>query len=236
MKILLVIAACILGFSHNVYAQGLPFQYESPQAERLERMNRGNNEYRPPIEPSLKKVEFLKLDPPRSLKERIERLIHGIYTDVPPEYDHYGYEIRRYMSHVGNPNVYKSENNIRGQIQNIENAQIIMRYWREHQQKEIDTIEAEIEQRGISPTLSTSLKYHRGVAEAFFVEAESWMNNNKTGLEYLLTIGPEAYSLKNGVIRFKEREFFMKYASIYEAQQKALKRLQEYTPFRMMVY
>ena len=59
----------------------------------------------PPVEPNIEKVTFLKIDPPRSIKDRVNRLLHGLYTDIPPEFDHYGYEIRRYMAHIAGPNV-----------------------------------------------------------------------------------------------------------------------------------
>src|SRR4051812_43914435 len=51
--------------------------------------------YAPPIEPNFIPVKFLKTTPPKTLQERIDRLVEGIKIDTPPEYDYYGYEIRR---------------------------------------------------------------------------------------------------------------------------------------------
>jgi len=196
----------------------------------------GHLEYNPPREPVFEKVRFLKLDPPSSLNERIERLIHGLYVDIPPEYDHYGYEIRRYMVSVGSPQILKSPKNIRGQIQNIKNAEIILKYWHEEHRKEIAVIENEIETRKASPSTRSSFKYHRGVSDAFFIEAQSWMTNNRKTLEYLLEIGMDAYQYRAPSFLFNDKKHFTKYAALYKAREDALKNMQDYTPFRMMVY
>lgn len=193
-------------------------------------------EYRPPAEPVFDKVTFLKLDPPRGLSERIERLIHGIYVDIPPEYDHFGYEVRRYMSAVAGPQVLGSQTNLKGQIKNIKTAEIILKYWREQHKKEVAAIEAKIEEDNASSSTRSSFKYHRGVADAFFIEAGSWTRNNQALLEYLVEIGPDAYKIKQEVFTFNDQNHFRKFAARFKAQQDALKEIQGYTPFRMMVY
>ena len=60
-------------------------------------------------EPFFKEVTFLNLEHPRTFQGRIDRLLYGIYTDVAPEYDHFGYEIRRYMAGVGLSLIHISE-------------------------------------------------------------------------------------------------------------------------------
>lgn len=211
-----------------------------PQAgEKRERPNQGLEmpefHYQPPSEPVFEKVEYQKLEPPLHLQERIERLIHGIKVDIPPEYDHYGYEIRRYMARVAGPKVLASQKNIEGQLQNIKNAEIILKYWRDTHAKEIAAIEAEIEASN-SSSYSTSFKYHRGVANAFFVEAGSWMNNNRAVLEYLQELGPQGYTFRDGKIKFGSRKELTKFLALFKAQREALEIIQGYTPFRMMVY
>ena len=193
-------------------------------------------QYKPPAEPVFEKVAFLKLDPPRSLRERIESLIHGVYVDIPPEYDHFGYEVRRYMASVAGPKILASQTNLKGQIKNIKTAEIVLKYWQEKHQKEVNAIGTEIEERDESSSIRTSFKYHRGVAQAFFVEANSWTRNNRAMLEYLVEIGPEAYTFKEHVFMFNDQKHLRKYASLFKAQQEALKEIQGYTPFRMMVY
>ncbi len=192
--------------------------------------------YSPPAEPVFDEVTFLKLDPPRSMNERIERLIHGIYVDIPPEYDHFGYEVRRYMTSVAGPEILGSPVNLKGQIKNIKSAEIILRYWRQAHQKEIANIEAEMEEKGASSSIRSSLKYNRGIAEAFFVEAQSWTHNNRALLELLLKTGPQGYKFKSHVFTFNDQRDLKKFARLYKARQDALKEIHGYTPFRMMVY
>ena len=199
-------------------------------------LNPQEKNYRSPIEPVFEKVTYLKIEPPGTLNERIDRLIHGIYVDVPPEYDHYGYEIRRYMSAIGNVDAINSNQNLQGQIKNIKSAEIILKYWAESLRKEFAEIEAEIETSNASSSTRSSFKYHRGVAEAFLTEATSWMRNNRKGLEYLLEIGAGSYQFDPPKFIFKDQKQLKKYTALYEAQQKALEQMKEYTPFRMMVY
>ena len=192
--------------------------------------------YKPPLEPEFKKVTYLELDPPRSLNERIERLIHAIYVDVPPEYDHYGHEIRRYMAKVAGPNVLNSKSNLQGQIQNIESAQTILKYWKAAHEKETADIEKIIEETDASSSTRQSFKYRRGVADAFFIEAGSWMNNNKRVLKYLHDLEPDSYEFKDPTFTFSGQRKLKRFLQLYDAQQRALKEIQDYTPFRMMVY
>ena len=192
--------------------------------------------YTPPAEPVFDKVAYLKIAPPGTLNERIDRLIHGIYIDVPPEYDHYGYEIRRYMSAVGNVDAINSAQNLKGQIKNIKSAEIVLKYWAEELRKEFAEIEEQIEATNASSSTRTSFKYNRGVAEAFLTEATSWMRNNRIALEYLLEIGTQSYQFDPPKFTFKNQKYFRRYIALYDAQQKALEQIQDYTPFRMMVY
>lgn len=192
--------------------------------------------YKQPLEPVFDKVRFIKQEPPSTLRERIERLIHGIYVDIPPEYDLYGYEIRRYMAHIGGQAVLNSSQNIQGQLKNIKTAEIILRYWHKEIDKEASAIEAEIEETKASPSIRSSFKYHRGVAQAFFVEASSWLGNNRKLLEYLDGIGVDAYEFKDPDMTFKNFMQLQQYAIHLKARNDALEQIQGYTPFLRMVY
>ncbi len=66
----------------------------------------------PPQEPNIVVAKFLKIEPPQNLTERVARLAHGITVDMPPDYDYYGYEIRRYMQGVGNLKIYTDDTGI----------------------------------------------------------------------------------------------------------------------------
>lgn len=192
--------------------------------------------YRQPAEPGFEKVTYLKQEPCTMLRERIERLIHGIYVDIPPEYDHYGYEIRRYMAHIGGQDVLNSSHNIRAQLKNIKNAQIILKYWREAVNKEAEAIEAEIGKTTGDSSIRSSLKYHRGVAQAFFTEAASWMRNNQGLLEYLDGLDKDTYEFAQPTMVFNDTNALRHYAALLKARDKSLKQMQEYAPFIKMVY
>ena len=88
-------------------------------------------------EPFFKKVTMMKLDPPLSVRERVDRLLYGINTDVPPEYDHYGYEIRRYMTDVGNIKIFDGPEFLVKQIKNVRKARVIAEYWKKHINNEV---------------------------------------------------------------------------------------------------
>lgn len=188
-------------------------------------------------EPFFKKVEFKTIEPAYGLQERVERILYGLYTDVPPEYDHYGYEIRRYMASIGNANSINNPNFIAAQLKNIKNASIILDYWQKSLKEEMDEIDQEITDSNNRTNIRTIFKYNRGVATAFFVEQQNWMNNNKMLLEYLQEIGPRAYKYhENGVLTFKNKEHLRRFSAIYRSKLISLRQIREYLPFRMMIY
>ena len=94
-----------------------------------------------PNEPNIGAVDFHRLPDVNGIQGRVDRLINGITRDIPPEYDHYGYEIRRYMASVGNIKVYEDEEFIKQQIKNVRKAAVIADFWRESLEKEIAAIE-----------------------------------------------------------------------------------------------
>lgn len=193
-------------------------------------------DYVPTTEPVFEKMRYQKIDPPIHLQERVERILQGIKVDIPPEYDYYGYEIRRYMASIAGPGVIGSKANIEGQIRNIKNAEIILEYWRKHYNEEVKAIEAEIESTDAPSSTRRSFKFNKGLADAFFVEANSWLYNNRVVLEYLAEIGPQGYDFDDPVLTFTNYEYLSKFMKLYKAQQAALEEIHKYTPFRMMVY
>lgn len=199
-------------------------------------MGNAREAYVSPKDPVFEKVVYMKIDPPGNLGERVDRLLHGIRIDVPPAYDHYGYEIRRYMAAIAGPQILGSPENLQAQIKNIKNAKIIARYWREAVKAEIAGIEEQIEAEDASSSVRSIFKFNRGAAEAFFVELESWMNTNRAALEVLLKMGPDRYSYTDPVLSFRNYEDLTYYASLHKTREEALQRIRAYTPFRMMIY
>ncbi|MCB9982424.1 MAG: hypothetical protein H6861_01945 [Rhodospirillales bacterium] len=201
---------------------GMPVQLEFP--------------YKQPEEPYFEEVTFLKQAPPGTLSERVDRLTHGIYIYIQPEYDPYGHEIRRYMAHIGGQDVLNSSENIHGQLMNIKRAEIILKFWREAVNAEIKAIEKEIEDTNASSSVRTSFKYHSGVTKAFFAEAHSWMRNNRKLLEYLDNLDERSYEFAEPTMSFASYEQLTEYASFLKARDEALEQIQGYTPFIKMVY
>lgn len=144
-----------------------------------------DNDSNPPHEPELLQVDFLKISPPVSLKERIDRLVQGVSIDIPPEYDHYGYELRRYMQHVGNVQIYTDDNFRNEQIENVKKAKIIMDYWRNHLKDEIISLEEAVKSQELSTTENTAYKQNIAEVNNFLVLAQGWLDSNLEFLEYL---------------------------------------------------
>lgn len=189
-------------------------------------------------EPSFEKITLLRIDPHMSLRERVDRLLYGIYTDIPPEYDHFGYEIRRYMAGVGNVESLNDPAFIKKQLKNIKTSKFILEYWGKELNKEIEEIERIIEEKNDASSTRSTFKYNRGIVNAFLVESESWINNNRMALEYLQEIGPNAYKYNEnkGLLIFKNKQHLKRFVSIFKSKRSALKEMRGYLPFRMMVY
>ncbi|MGB4107182.1 MAG: hypothetical protein WBK55_05230 [Alphaproteobacteria bacterium] len=191
--------------------------------------------YTPPAEPYLSPVKFLKQDPPVSLNERVERLLHGIKVDISPEYDHYGYELRRYMAHVSGPQVFNNEAKIKEELSNIRKAEIILQYWRQEMMRESGEIAKIIEEKNSPTNTRTSFKYNSGSALAFLSECHTWIQKNKELLEFLLE--------KQGLYSFDGEKFMFKsnkdrdvFAAKFTAAIQARTYINEYVPFAGMVY
>ena len=197
------------------------------------------NEHTPPVmEPKIDAVQFLKIEEPRSLKERVDTLLYGVYTDIPPEYDHFGYELRRYMAHIAGPEVLGDPIRLRAELANVKKAQIIFDYWRKDLITKIKAIEATIEaDPSVSSSIRTTFKYNSGVVNAFLTECKSWLDNNEAVLKFLVNASEaEVYTYEDPLITFDTREDKNAFMSLFRAQQQSVKNINEYAPFMQMVY
>ena len=193
--------------------------------------------YEPSAEPDFVQVEFLKIDPPKTLQERVDRLIQGIYVDIPPEIDHYGYEVRRYMAHVGNVDILKDRSRLEKEINNIKMANIILKYWRKELSKEISSLQEAIEAGDVLSQTRTSFRYNSGIVRAFFTELQGWLNNNENLLMFLWNKkGAYGYRDRTLSITFDKAEDFKEFKKLYKMQNDSLEHVNEYAPFMMMVY
>lgn len=187
-------------------------------------------------DPVFEAVRYLKQLPPETRRERIERLVHGVSIDLPPEYDYYGYEIRRFMASVGGPMVLASQNNISGQLQNINTAQKIAHEWQVEVMTEVKNIEDSFEEKEPTSSERGLFKFNKGTVIAFFVELNSWLNNNERALSFLRDVGEEGFTFEDPVFRFASNRDLKRFQNIYKAQYQSLVQLHKYPPFRMMMY
>lgn len=194
-----------------------------------------DNDDIPPNEPNILPITFLQDVPPRGLLDRVNRLTHGINVDIPPEYDQFGYEIRRYMAHVGNLKIYTDEEFLEEQIRNTRKARVIVRYWQQHIEKEVDALEQIIAEQDSSSSVWTALKQNRQVTRSFIIDLQGWVDSNERLLMkifdmfgYIQVLYPELVFL-----RPHERvEFF----NIYQTRQAKLNAIKKYQAFAMMAY
>lgn len=188
-----------------------------------------------PVEPQFKQVRFLQEDPPKTLSERIDRLIYGIKIDIPPEYDHYGYEIRRYMKGILNPNDLNDSLHIPEMLQNARTARIILEHWKKKLTDEAKIIQAELDKSSSNHGLITAYKYNQGVINSFIPVIYIWIDNNIEFLEYIQEIGGEYY-VSYPFYEVPNPNFRDKLKTLYEKRENGLKEIITYSPFSMMIY
>ncbi len=195
----------------------------------------------PPQEPNISKVVYQNIPDYTNLKERVDRLVHGIRKDLPPEFDHFGHEIRRYMARVGNVKIYEDEEYIKDQIRNIKKSQVIAEYWEKHLKEEIAAIQDIIDEDDVKNNqeipFSTrrAFKQNSSTVTSFMIALKPWIDDNEQFLltlyhnidlidvsypELIITLPNERTSLFNALI----------------TRQTRLRTIRGYEPFAMMVY
>jgi len=192
--------------------------------------------YRSGLEPKFQQIQFYKYPEPTILTAKIEALLHGITVSLPPEYDMYGHELRRYMSAIAGPEVMSDKKRLAEEIANTKRAKIILEYWTKEITDNIDKLATEIEaDEAVDPAARTSFKYNSGRAKAFIIEANSWVDNNQAMLEALFEMW-SGFEYREPSINFGSQKDLNNYARLFRAREKSLRIMQEYPPFRMMIY
>ncbi|MFP4313376.1 MAG: hypothetical protein ACLFR0_03520 [Alphaproteobacteria bacterium] len=180
-------------------------------------------------------MKFFKQPPPRTLSERIDRLIHGIYIDIPPKYDHYGYEIRRHMKSILTPHDLHDPLMMPEKIRNAKTARIILDYWKKELSLEMKAIQKEIDEGEFSSGIKTTFRYNQRIVNTFLPEAYEWVDSNIEFLEYLNEIRGDFY-INYPLYQVPVQSQREKVKELYKTRQKALKKIIKYTPFRAMIY
>lgn len=192
--------------------------------------------YAPPLEPSVPKITYKQITPPASLQQQLDNIIMGVTVLLPPEFDHYGYEMRRYMANVGNPEIYADPERLKQEKQNIDNAEIVFTYWMSDLQKQMQAIEKALdEQDSSSGSLRSSYNYNRGIVAAFRIEAESWLESNAAFLDFLIE-NSDIYTYEKQKIKFTRSEAMDAFATLYDVRARARKQINKYQPFTFVVY
>ncbi len=191
---------------------------------------------KPPLEPNLGKAKFLKYPPVASLDERVDRLVYGIITDIKPELDHYGYEIRRYMSTVGSMEVFHNKDRIVEEIKNIKKARIIADYWKKYIDQELSEIQQIIdEDKSIDLRVRTAFKQNKITAQSFLISLKSWIDANERLLLHVYK-QPEIYEVLYPEIIIVVPTSRVTFYNMVVIRQSKLKDMQQYQPFALMVY
>lgn len=194
--------------------------------------------YIPQQEPVFKEVQFLKHTPPATMQERVERLLHGVTVDLPPEYDHYGYELRRYMASIGGPDVLGDRARLESEMKNIKKAGIVLDYWQKVLVQEVQDIKAALEaDEKISRDVRSAYSYNQARVNNFINDAELWIRSNeefgKFMLEHEHEVDYQYHDPKIEFLRDQDRDRFIK---LYKARERARLQINTYQPFMMMVY
>lgn len=189
-----------------------------------------------PLEPNLGPTRYLKYPPINSLSERVDRLVYGITIDVKPELDHYGYEIRRYMSHVGNVKIFDDPEFLVEQIKNTRKARVVADYWKAHVDEEIEAIDKIMGDDELIPiTARTKYKQNSIGAKTFLISLKSWIDANERLLLQIYR-QPELYEVLYPeilvVVPTTRRDFY----NLVSVRQSKLKDIQNYQPFALVVY
>ena len=188
------------------------------------------------FEPNIPQVQFYEMDAPKTLEQKIDALLYGITIDIPPEYDHYGYDIRRYMASAGNMEALNDPKYVREEIRKIEHAQKILMAWRKKVILEAEALEKEIASDADTKRKSMpEFRYNKAKADAFFVEAHSWIENNLELLK-VLDAAEGNYTVDEEGYNFEDEQTLHSFTKFYDARQKSLKEMHKYVPFRVMVY
>lgn len=191
--------------------------------------------YKGPKEPILPKTKFIQFDHPAHIQGQAESLMHGITIGLPPEYDHYGYELRRYMKSVGNFDIYKNSLRLAQERKNLEKARIISRYWRQKMNTDTGTLSKRIIAENADSKARTTYKLNSGILKAFTIEMQSWLNANEALLNFLAE-RQKFYKFDNGRIIFRSANDRAMFVSLYAAREKSRQQMHKYDPFKVMVY
>lgn len=189
-----------------------------------------------PVEPNIGVIIYKKRKPLTSMRERVDRLVQGVNKNIPPEFDHYGYEIRRYMSRAGNLEIFEDEEYLKDQIRNVRKAAIVFKYWKKYLEDEVLEIEELVDNdETISPVIRTVFKQNKTTLKTFIVSLKSWIDSNERLLLHVYN-NPEIFEVYYPEIIIISPQANVKFYNLSLIKQTKLKDMRAYRPFNMMVH
>lgn len=189
----------------------------------------------PPEEPKFADIKYKKDTPIISIEDRINRLNHGTTKVIPPEYDHFGHEIRKYMENVGNVKIFDDEEFLKDKIKSVKKARVVFDYWEDHLNKETKQIEAILAEETVTATARTNYKQNEARLKTFIVVVKSWIDANERYLTFVFD-NQEFLEIQYPEIIVTESRFKVELYNLLAFKQQKLKELQDFGPFEMMVY
>lgn len=187
-----------------------------------------------PQEPVFTDVKYKEILPYNGIEDRVKRLTQGVSESIPPEFDHYGHEIRKYMARTGNFKIYSDEEFLKEQIKSVKKARVVMEYWEKYVKQEIDEIDAQINGKFVTSATKTAHKQNKARLKTFMVVLKSWIDSNERLLMYLFN-NPGIVEIEYPELIVQPRNRVGLYNLLAFKQQK-LKELKQFQPFEMMVY
>ncbi len=206
------------------------------RATRSEKLYiRDKNKPRPAI-PYFPEVTYQRPPVPQTVSEQVSSVKYGIDIIIDPKYDHYGYEIRRFMVGVLNPEVYTDLEKINDELFNIEKAKIVAEYWSKHIRIEAKEIKENIEKSSASNNqVQRILGHNLATANIFFADLNQWIQSNKKNLDFLKEHYGQ-YGFEDPVIVFDDVKKQREFEDLLKDQQAKLDKIRAYGPFTNMPY
>lgn len=235
----IIIASVCAPFSQKAYAQQPITEYKPYvvfDAVIKDNTVVVNSSPTPPEEPNILEVTYLNLPAITTFEMRVDRLIQGITVDVPPEYDHYGYEIRRYMARVGNPEIFENEERLRKELANTKRARIVFNYWQKSIDKEISELEEHARNNSISSVARSSYSKNKATVRSFMVALQGWLDSNERFLEHALRTKHSFESFYPDIVFMQQGNDPVDFYNNFRAKQARLEAIRKYRPFSIMVY
>ncbi len=188
-----------------------------------------------PVEPSFAEVEYKRNTPFNSIEDRVSRLAHGVSKNIPPEFDHYGHEVRKYMAYVGNDRIFEDEEFLRKQIKSVKKARVVLEYWVDYLSEEQKKVEEILLNETVSATARTKHKQNKAQLKTFMVVIKSWIDANERYLTFIFQHF-DVLELDYPQILVLESRYKTELYNLLAFKQQKLKELKEFKPFEMMVY